>query len=398
VAGANVGPWRVLKRVKAAPCQVCLVVDAAGQRGYLKYQQDRRPGRNPSYARQRFLREAEVMQRLRGQPGILPLLDVDSDAHPSWFVTEEAVLLDAHFGPGDRDFREVVQVFAHLASTLATLHDEAVVGDFGIAGIADADLLGLTDAGRKQGPWGYIAPEALNNENVRYWKPADVYSLIKCFWKIAQNKNYPPQGTLYIREEGTTLFPVGGAAGIELARLLEVGTAPRPQERPRMSVVRDELLAWLLQHAAGTVNRPDKGRAFQYLATTYSQRRADEQGIEGIAAESLFAILNPLRGARSGSTSVADAEGADIEASPAIIHMITGGDPDWEAEFSATKALTWVEHPRLRVIAQAIGQHDFATYLAQWQTRAHDEADWIAACPVQTAQGTLGSAARIGDI
>jgi serine/threonine protein kinase len=343
------------------------------------------------------------MKQLRGEPGLLQVLDLDTASTPHWFVTAEATLLDDHFA-ASRDLRRVVEAVAHLSTTLTRLHeldithrdlkpdnlfwhdDEALLGDFGIAGLQDH--MSLTDAGRKHGPWGYIAPEALNNDGLKNWAPADVYSLAKCLWKIARGENFPPQGTLYIREPDTSLLRVGGAPGLELGRLLELATAQRPHERPLMRDIRDELGVWLTQHPEGSVVPPQPTRRVHFSAREHLQRRAEARGAEGIARDCVHSVLDPLRPLRPGATQVTDANAGEIEAPPDVIQAITRGDPDWAPDFNPTLQLVWDDYPNQRVVGQAVGEHDFATYLAQWQHQDPEES-WQAITPLRVATGAM---------
>ena len=90
-----------------------------------------------------------------GEPGILPVLDVDPGEAPSWFIMPKAQMLAEVLG-NSPDLRDVVEVVAQLAATLDRLKDaydivhrdikpenlfyyegKPVLGDFGIAAWPD---------------------------------------------------------------------------------------------------------------------------------------------------------------------------------------------------------------------------------------------------------------------
>ena len=412
--GAQLGAWTLQPdpngggALKSGPTQVWWAAKTHGHIGVLKFCAD--PGKAPtpkpsSYARQRFEQELDLMKTLQGVPGVLPLLDVDPTGHREWFVTEKAKMLVEHFG-STPNLWPVIEAFAELATTLADLnqtHDvthrdikpdnlfwlngHALLGDFGIA--HHADNAGLTTAGVKAGPWGYIAPEALINDDVKNWRPADVYSLAKCLWKAARGQPYPPQGTLYVFEKQNSLYPVGGDPALELAQLLESCTAYDVHARPSMREVSDELQVWLTDNPASTIVKPNLTKYGSFLDRGYAVRKAAQAGEDAIVEDCVHGLMNPLRDCLSGPTDLDHASASGLDPDQAVVHRITRGDPDYVCDFSATLNLLWNDHPNIRVIAQGIGDNQDATYFGQWQTRPDADASWQSASPLRSTSGRL---------
>ena len=187
VVGQRIGSWTLV----AAPVtksgalkdigqvHVWRAVDDQGRHGVLKWCPNQTGlHKKPSYMRKRFVMEHELMTKLDGEPGVLPLLDADYSGDSEWFVTQEVTLLEKHLG-ADPSLWMVVAATAQLAHTLATLwrtlevthrdikpdnlfwiNGQALVGDFGIAKGPTLDLIKLTGEGRKLGSWIPLARSA----------------------------------------------------------------------------------------------------------------------------------------------------------------------------------------------------------------------------------------------
>jgi serine/threonine protein kinase len=413
-AGSQLGAWTLQadptsrRALKGPPVEVWWAADDQGREGVLKYCANPAAAakrRNPTYARKRFELEVRTMRLLQGAPGVLPVLDIDPTPASEWFVTQKATLLGDHFGT-EPSLWSVVEAIADIAATLTDIlkaHDithrdikpdnlfwlngRPLVGDFGIA--FRADNARLTDAGRKVGPWGYIAHEALNNDDVHNWAPADVHALAKCLWKFATAHTYPPQGPLYLFEETNTLYWTGGKPALELGRLLEASTSPHPRERPTMRDFRDELRCWLNDHPTATIETKELKKISIWTQPGRDFRQASRAGEDAIAEHCVRDILKPLRPCLPGSTILDVAQAADLDPGPQIIHSVTGGDPDWAPEFSETLALESEELANVRVIVQGLGDNEDATYFGQWQTRASDESPWQPATPMRHTSGRM---------
>ena len=412
--GARIGTWTLMadsktgRWLKGPPVEVWWATDGTGREGVLKYCADpvafAKP-KKPSYHRKRFFLEVAKMKALRGVPGVLPVLDIDPTPAAEWFVTQRATLLADHFGSSPALW-DVVEAIAQIASTLADLnqvHDithrdikpdnlfwlngKPLVGDFGIA--HHQDSAGLTDVGRKMGPWGYIAPEALNNDDVRDWGPADVHALAKCLWKFAKGDAYPQQGPLYVFEDANNLYWEGGKPALQLARLLEASTSLRTRERPTMRDFRDELRCWLNDHHASTTASPARTNLRRWFEPGRDFQKASRGGDDAIAEHCVRDILNPVRPCLPSPTKLDAASAADLQPTQDLILSVTGGDPDWAAEFSATLALESEQLANVRVIVQGVGEDEGATYFGQWQTRADEHAAWQPASPMRHTSGRM---------
>jgi serine/threonine protein kinase len=210
----------------------------------------------------RFDVEADLMKKIRGTEGVIPIVDIDGSSAPAWFVMPKAVPLAEHLH-GKPDLRVTVESIRHIANALVRVkHSQGaahrdikpdnllwlggpLVADFGIAQVPKRK--GLTPAGEKVGPTGFLAPE------MRHVTPgvdgfqADVWSLAVTLFFLARpnNDGWPPVGTLLARRPEFSLYPAGGVAAYRLEWLLESATDYSPFLRPTMEVFADELAVWL---------------------------------------------------------------------------------------------------------------------------------------------------------
>ncbi|MGW0042270.1 protein kinase domain-containing protein [Rhodococcus sp. NPDC003348] len=229
-------------------------------------------------ARERFFNEVKGLEALGNIKGVVPLLDREPGERSRWFVMQAATPLIDHVH--GKSFRSLVRWFAELAETLAQLHHDKGVthrdikpdnlfwldntpafGDFGIAGWEDR--VRHTQELNKLGPFAYLAPEALNPKPATYWPAADVYSLVKTMWSLAEYQYecalrdatgeladvpilFPPQGEMNSTTEWAYSFRrFFGPAGYHLDPLLRDATSNDPFRRPTARDIRDEFRAWL---------------------------------------------------------------------------------------------------------------------------------------------------------
>lgn len=377
--------WTVLEVVKKGPCDVYMVEDNAGNKGYLKRRRHALENSEPPYARKRFLVEYKIMSELDGREGVLPLLGRDEGSNPEWFVTRAVMpLAEALDGAGLYD---IVEVVALLAETLAAIKQDKkithrdlkpanlfwdgskpLVGDFGIASHPDHEGLNLTDG--KLGSWGYLSPEALNNlGGVQDWGPSDVYSLAKCLWKFAKGLPYPHPGTLYIIEPPTSLYGVGGKPALDLARLLEDATSYDERRRPSMMAFATELRSWLARHDPAKVEAPAHLHPMPFESmSVYGQRMTAKRGDEAIARDVLLALLRPLRPLHGEPSEAVSVRAGELTLSDELWEQLSGGNPDWEPEGAVvTWELKWPNEPELRVVVQAVDDGQLTYFYAQWQ-------------------------------
>ena len=366
-----VGPdGRALEHVRAATRD-------DGQRGVAK---KIRGGGRPGVNRFRLVAEIEAMRALRHDPGILPALH-SSTVDPVFVVTPQAVLLEEHLGQTP-DLREVVQAFFELARTLARLHDSklfhrdikpanlfwfndsAVFGDFGLVHDAAAENAKVTASTDLIGSIYFMAPECRTPADVRFWAPADVYSLAMCLWAIAQGKKWPIHSTLWGREPSVSLYRAGGKAADDLAALLEAATRERAHERPSARFFAEELGCWLSLHQeAPRPNRPPKYQSFGEFMET----RVHQEGIEGKARRSLSELALEVR--RSLLPVFGEVDHSEESATVLNPPDITGGDPDFLPEWGpVTVTRTFANRPGVRLVLEMVGlDNEMGVYLVEWQ-------------------------------
>lgn len=192
------------------------------------------------------------MSKLSGQPGVMPLWDVDSGHQrssqpPLWYVMPKATRLRDALG-GSPTLRVVVRRIAEVATTLADLHrsgiahrdikpenlflldGRAVVGDFGIATYPEKES--ITKSGAWLGPLHFMAPEMVTKPTDTDGRSADTYSLAKVLWVLALGERWPPPGQLSL--------PRGpfDSPSILLSQRLRPSQVPWPKpSRPPMQFV-----------------------------------------------------------------------------------------------------------------------------------------------------------------
>lgn len=221
--------------------------------------------RNPKRI-ERFKDEIEGMRRLKGTPGVLPLIDFwipenPSRSDPAWFAMPLAEpLTDAlgeHSGP-----KEIVSAIKDITLVLAEIHRNGFshrdikpdnlfkfkehwsVGDFGF--IEFEGKSHQTAPGEKIGPMHFIAPEMLLGVEGSDGKLADVFSIAKTLWVLLSGANFPIPGSYDASSDIYKLKSyVSLERSIELDTLIQQCTAADPNDRPTMSDVAKELLAWV---------------------------------------------------------------------------------------------------------------------------------------------------------
>lgn len=228
--------------------------------------------------RNRFYKEVKELQALGETEGVVPLIDREPGEEPRWFVMEQAAPLIKHVK--GESFHSLVGIFADLAATLHQLHGDKSVshrdikppnlfwyqnrpafGDFGIAGWKDRTE--ITQEINKLGPLNYLAPEALRPRHRGPWYAADVYSLMKTMWALAEYQyEYllaketgtptpaqifpPPPGEMNAMNEWAYSFRrFFGRDGRYLDPVLQDATSNDPARRPTAGDLRDEFRAWL---------------------------------------------------------------------------------------------------------------------------------------------------------
>jgi serine/threonine protein kinase len=213
----------------------------------------------------RFVREVETMRSLAESEGVLPLLDAHLPSRPSrrdpaWLAMPIATPISEALA--GRPLEEVVRAMAGVAATLAhltrshqlahrdvkpgnlyELQGEWLVGDFGLVAVPDVEE--LTKSGRPLGPAHFTAYEMIVDPLNADPHPADVYSLAKTLWVLAVDQRFPPSG----HQPGVAGYTIADLRphrhADALDRLVERATRLRPEERPAMEDLANDLASWL---------------------------------------------------------------------------------------------------------------------------------------------------------
>jgi len=248
--------------------------------------------RPPGDAVPRFVREIEALNRLKGVPGVLPLLDADQTA-ARWFAMPIATTMVGKLGP-DASLQEICSAMSAIADALSRVHAMGIshrdvkpgnlywqdnqwcLGDFGLADFNDAEP--ITSSGQKLGPAHYIAPEMLNEAADAQGPPADVYSLGKTLWVLATGQRYPLPGAHDPTFEGAKIgrFNVDQRRSGFLDEVIRNMTQLDPSRRPPADSVSREL-AIIASDPASTTGAPDAAASFSRLRAAIAPERTRRQ-------------------------------------------------------------------------------------------------------------------------
>lgn len=353
---------------------------SAGRRGVVKIIRGGKGG----VGRVRLENEIEIMQRLNGTPGVLPVLD-SSTQDRAYLITPAVQTLREHLG-AEPNLREVVQVIADLADTLAVLQAQgtyhrdlkpenlfwdghrALLGDFGLVLDPDATHSSVTVDGDMVGSIYFMSPEARASSKHTDWALADVYSLGMCLWVLARSERYPPHSTLWGRQRDVSLYYEGGQAANDLVALLQMATQRSPRDRLSMRDFATELRTWLRLHAATTrVERPRVGQLFAIEIEARAQGGMDSLGqrcLDKLARDVVDRLPSGW-----GEVRYQEEPGKILEAPD-----ITRGDPDWGPQWGpVTVAREFEGVPHIRLVLELVGDSDeTGYYFAEWQIRDGD--------------------------
>jgi hypothetical protein len=263
----------------------------------------------------RFRHEVEILKRLGGRPGVLPVItwslpESPTPADPAWLAMPVAEGMVDALGPNPT-LSLVVEAVAAIAETLAGLHAQWVahrdlkpgnlyrfagrwtLGDFGLVEFPDKEA--LTATGERLGPANYIAPEMLLSAKEADGRAADVYSLLKTLYVLAARQPYAPPGQQLVTYRPYTLETLlGDARALHLDRLIERGTDPDPARRPTMAEVVAELRAWL----AGPPGPPEPAGDHSDLAArvlrVMAARRDEQERQQHLTKTALKETWGPL--------------------------------------------------------------------------------------------------------
>lgn len=166
-----------------------------------------RNDRTSHTARARFESEVKVLKELKGQPGIMPLIQSGStpDGLP-WY----SMPISKCLGGSTFTFVEAVSLVREVAGILAPVHGRkifhrdlkpdnlymlsggVVVGDWGL--VRHPNFNNDTKEGSKIGAIHYLPPELLGVATQETGDCADVYMLGKLLWVFATGQKYPMPG------------------------------------------------------------------------------------------------------------------------------------------------------------------------------------------------------------
>jgi len=144
-----------------------------------------RPDRATAVATERFVREARILASL-SHPNLVPVHRAGESQSFSYYVMDflEAETLAERLRRGPLPPEEAVAVARDVLAALEAVHrsgivhrdvkpgniflveGRAVIGDFGVAKVADEGTSPLTDAGKAMGSPGYMAPEQMAGRDV----------------------------------------------------------------------------------------------------------------------------------------------------------------------------------------------------------------------------------------
>lgn len=258
----TIGLWTLHRRLgEGGNAKVWEASHENGTTCALKVLNSSRAGREPY---QRFVREIEFLRSV-DDDGVLTLIDAHLPEQPgpdnrAWLAMPVArPVTEAIEGAALEIIVSAVRAFAATLARLGAEHGVAhrdikpgnlyeldgawLVGDFGLVALPDVEE--LTRTGRPLGPAHFLAYEMLTDPANADPQPADVFSLAKTLWVLACAQNYPPQGHQPSTRRGLLIadFVVHPHAAV-LDRLVDRMTRVRPDERPTMQEVAEELARW----------------------------------------------------------------------------------------------------------------------------------------------------------
>ena len=213
-----------------------------------------RTDRATGVQRQRLLREAQVVRRLR-HPGILPLRDFGFEGGDLYLVTdicEQRTLADELQGRGRLSVERAVALTRQILSALAHAYAQGVVHrdlkpenllfdsdtqrlkiiDFGLAQIEDDPGQGLTKPGTMLGTPLYMSPEQVVGG--RTDARSDLYTVAVVLYELLTG-GHPHEGASLAALAGAILKEPPAPSPVELtpglAEVLDRGLAKDPDQR-----------------------------------------------------------------------------------------------------------------------------------------------------------------------
>lgn len=257
--GGVVGGWHLVSRLGKGGNAHVWKARKDGQTAAIKIL---RSLKSTSASYTRFKDEIVLLEKLKGNPGVMRVLEYnvpESPTHdePAWYTMPVADTIKKALTKATslRSTVEAVQAYAGILAglppdvshrdikpdNLFKIGDQFVIGDFGIASFADKEE--LTHSTHKLGPIHFIPPEFLSDPKTAMGPPGDVYMLAKTFWVLATGQRYPFPG------EWNEAFALGPWTSDKNAHYLDYViqkcTQTDPDARPEMSWLEGQLSAWL---------------------------------------------------------------------------------------------------------------------------------------------------------
>jgi serine/threonine protein kinase len=260
IPGREFGSWHLIKRIGwGGNAEVWRVRSTIGDAAIKLLK------RAKGNSLKRFRAEVELLEKIRGQRGVLPILDhmlpkkssADWDA---WLIMPIAIPVESL--RGRMTTLEVVKGIREVAETMARLHSQKiyhrdlkpgnllllkgrwVVSDFGIASFPGKEA--LTVPGQKLGPIYFVAPEMLFEPEKSRGDAADVYSLAKTLWVLLSDQKYPPPGEHRTDNDFVRIEKWVSQKGIDsLNEVFERCTFFSPEKRMTMADFVASLDSWL---------------------------------------------------------------------------------------------------------------------------------------------------------
>ena len=261
--GQDIGPWTLISPLgEGGNSEVWIATREEGPERALKILLSRRPAGVPY---QRFRREIETHSQIGERSDVVPMLDANLPEAPTksdraWL--EMPIATPVRDALDSEPLARVVESVASFSATLASLEQEFgiahrdvkpgnlyrhesswAVGDLGLVDVPGAEA--LTDSDRIVGPVNFVAYEMMVEADAANPHLADVYSMAKTLWVLATGQRWPPPGH---QPAGAGIETIGSyrahPRSAELDRLIDRCTR-RPEERPTMQNLSDELKAWL---------------------------------------------------------------------------------------------------------------------------------------------------------
>lgn len=310
----------------------------------------------------RFADEIKIMQGNADIPGILPILD--SNTEHFWYVMPIAIPVFDHSGtllkksPEHYDragidrnewMKDIIGGFIQLAETLECLHargihhrdikpdniylynDRYTLGDFGLVDFPDNDN-NLTRNDKGLGAIFTIAPEMKRNPLDADGAKADVYSLAKTLWIMLSRdeKGFDGQYSWNDKSQGLRFYGhLNNEYLVEIEELLYGSTSNAPTDRPSISQFKDTLRQWLDIYSMQSYSEREK-REWKFIASRIFGENVPVRS-EFSEPDVIVGVLNKLALLHASNHMMMpgggglDFSGAEIAPEPGFIYVYADG-------------------------------------------------------------------------